>query len=200
MSSIEPQPPAGDAEGDSPASSRPSPRPARRRRERAPGAYLALALWQRFVVSAVVAIVLLVAMVLYVSHHNTNSDPTTNEAAQRQANSEAEVLVEQDQAPHAVALTPGVRPKTAMERAIDHRLASLIAAGGISGPLQRTACMRVNSAPGGLTSFRCSIIAGSVRYPFDGVVDRTDRRVTFCKADPPPAPGDSVPVSARCTL
>ncbi len=93
-----------------------------------------------------------------------------------------------------------MRPKTAIERAIDARLASLIAGGAISGPLQRTTCAQVNSAPGGLTSYRCSIIAGSVRYPFEGVVDRTDRRVTFCKDDPPPAPGDSVPVSARCTL
>ena len=146
------------------------------------------------------AVVLLVAMVLYVSHHNTNSNPTTNEATERQANSDAEVLVEQDQVPHVVALSPGVRPKTAMERAIDDRLASLIAGGGVSGPLQRTTCARVNSAPGGLTFFRCSILAGSVRYPFEGVVDRTDRRVTFCKHDPPPAPGDNVPVSARCTL
>ena len=192
MASGEPQPPADPSHS--------APGPARLRRERAPGAYLPLALWQRFVVSGAVAIVLLVAMVIYVSHHNTNSDPTTNQAAQRQANSEAEVLVEQDQAPHVVALSSGVQPKAAMERAIDARLASLIAGGGLSGPVQRTTCARVNSAPGGPTSFRCSIIAGSVRYPFEGVVDRTARRVTFCRHDPPPAPGDSVPVSARCTL
>jgi hypothetical protein len=188
----EPQPPAEPSPS--------SPGPARPRRERAPGAYLALALWQRYVVSGVVAIVLLIAMVLYVSHHNTNTNPTTNEATEHQANNDAEVLVEQDQAPRVVALSPGVAPKAAIQRAIDDRLASQIAGGGVSGPLQHTTCTRVNSAPGGLTSFRCSVIAGSVRYPFEGVVDRTDRRVTFCKHDPPPAPGDSVPVSARCTL
>src|SRR5262249_23491430 len=88
--------------GPAPAGTRDvSARSARRARPpRAPGAYLRLPLWQRFLLASMIAVVLLVAMVIYVDQNNTNSNPSLNEAAEVRANREAEILVRQDQAPH----------------------------------------------------------------------------------------------------
>ena len=67
--------------------------PGAARRERAPGAYLRLALWQRFALAGLIAVVLLVAMVIFIDHNNTNSNPSLNETAEVRANREAEILV-----------------------------------------------------------------------------------------------------------
>jgi hypothetical protein len=177
-----------------------SPSRQRSRRQRAPGAYLNLPLWARFALTIVITVTLLVAMVIYVNAHNTNSNPSLNEASQVRANREAEILVAQDQAPHTLSLADREKPAAALERAIRAQIASQIAAGAIDGPLQRATCRATASRLSGRTAFSCAVIAGSVTYPFLGVVDTTARRVTYCKRDPPPAPTDNVPVSARCTL
>jgi hypothetical protein len=177
--------------------SQPGQRP---RRPRAPGAYLALPLWARFAVTIVITLSLLAALVIYVSNNNTNSNPTLNEASEVRANREAEILVAEDQAPHTVRLAAGEEPAAAVEHVIRQRIASQIAAGAIDGPLQRTSCRPSGSRPGGRTAFSCEVVAGSVTYPFLGVVDTGVRSVTYCKRDPPPAPTDNVPLSRRCML
>jgi hypothetical protein len=184
------------------SSARPSPElppPGRKPRPpRAPGAYLRLRLWQRFVISIVVAVALLVAMIAFVTRHNTNSPTSTNDAAQVQANRDAEILIEQDQAPRSVRLNRGLAPVAAIERAIHTRIAQQIAAGAISGPLQPARCQASGPRAPGRRGFSCTVVAGSVSYPFLGVVDTAARRITFCKRDPPPVPSDNVPVSRRC--
>ena len=101
--------------------------PGAARRERAPGAYLRLALWQRFALAGLIAVVLLVAMVIFIDHNNTNSNPSLNETAEVRANREAEILVRQDQAPHTVRLVSGLAPAAALERVLHARMASQIA-------------------------------------------------------------------------
>lgn len=177
--------------------SQPPPRP---RRQRAPGAYLNLPLWARFALTIVITLALLGAMVIYVNANNTNSNPTLNEASEVRANREAEILVAEDQAPHTLALAHGEKPAIAIERAIRTRIGSQITAGAIDGPLQHTTCRPTGTRPGGRVAFSCAVVAGSVTYPFLGVVDTSAREVTYCKRDPPPAPTDNVPVSPRCTL
>lgn len=181
-----------------PSGSEPRAEP-RARRRRAPGAYLNLPLWQRFALTIGVAIALLVAMVIFVDHNNTNSNPTLNEASEVRANEEAEVLIEQDQAPHTLAVAAGAKPAAALERAIHARIAGSVATGAIDGPVQSARCQRTGSAPGRI-GFSCAVVAAHVTYPFVGVVDQAARRLTFCKRDPPPAPSDNVPVSGRCRL
>jgi hypothetical protein len=168
------------------------------RRERAPGAYLRLALWQRFALVGLIAVVLLVAMVIFIDHNNTNSNPSLNETAEVRANREAEILVRQDQAPHTVRLVSGVAPVAALERVLHARMASQIARGVIDGPLKAAKCSAHGTASGGHRPFSCTIVAGQVTYPFVGVVDASARRITYCKRDPPPTPSDNVPLSARC--
>ncbi len=143
---------------------------------------------------------LLAALVIYVNANNTNSNPSLNEASEVRANREAEILVAEDQAPHTLALASREKPAVAVERAIKARISSQITAGAIDGPLQHSTCRATATRPGGRTAFNCAVVAGSVTYPFLGVVDTTARTVTYCKRDPPPAPTDNVPVSPRCTL
>jgi hypothetical protein len=187
--------PVGASGGADP---RPAPSRGKVRRQRAPGAYLTLPLWQRFALAGVIAVVLLVAMVIFIDNNNTNSNPSLNEAGEVRANREAEILVKQDQAPHSIRLERGVAPAAALERALHARMAAQVADGVIDGPLRAAKCTATGAASGGRRPFSCTIVVGQVTYPFVGVVDVSARQVTYCKRDPPPAPSDNVPVSARC--
>jgi len=150
--------------------------------------------------SLLVAAAVLAAMVVFVNGHNTNSPSSTNEAAAVQANRDAEILVEQDQAPRTARLSAGLTPAAALGRAIEARMARQVAAGAIGGPLKRVRCRArgAGASAGTRTAFSCTAVAGDVTYPFLGVVDPAAHRITYCKRDPPPAPSDDVPVSRRC--
>ena len=184
------------ADGPSPPAA--APTPGRSRRVRAPGAYLALPLWSRFVLAAAIAVALVAAMVLFVEGNNTNTNPSLNEASEVQANREAETLVAQDQAPRVVRLTSGAAPAAALERAIHARMAAQVAGGAIAGPLKATRCRARGVATPGGRSYSCTVLAGGVIYPFLAVVDARAGRITYCKRDQPPVPSDSVPISRRC--
>lgn len=180
----------------------PDPPPSRRRgtrliQPRAPGAYLPFPLWLRFTLAGVLTVAALVALVLYVDHHNTDSPPSTNPAAEVQANREAEILVAQDQAPHVAGLPAGASPPAAMRMAVRGFVTRQIFLGSLGGPLRRVGCTAAGTRVA-RRGFRCSVSAGGVRYGFLGVVDLRARRVTYCKRDPPPAPSDNVAVSRRC--
>jgi hypothetical protein len=190
-----PHPDADPSESPPPLALRPL-RP--QRPPKAPGAYLRLPLWARFALAALIALSLVVALVLYVDRHNTNSPPSTNPAAEVSANHEAEILVAQDQAPHVVRLAPGLHAQAALTHAVRADMHGRISRGALEGPLQRARCQPTGPARGSRRAFSCNVLAGSVGYPFEGVVDLSTRQVTYCKRDPPPAPSDNVPVSPRC--
>ncbi|MGH3610673.1 MAG: hypothetical protein ACRDRD_21675 [Pseudonocardiaceae bacterium] len=155
-------------------------------------------MWQRFALSLFVAAALVVAMVLYVNGHNTDSPTSTNPAAAVQANRDAEILIAQDQAPHSGSLVRGQSPAAGLERSVHAQMAAQIKAGSIDGPLHRARCHPVKSTPGPRQAFSCSIVAAGVTYPFLGVVDTTERRITYCKLDQPPVASHDIPVSAGC--
>lgn len=167
-------------------------------RRRAPGAYLAAPLWLRFTLALLIATALLVAMVLFVSTHNTDFNPRTNLAVAARANRDAEILVAQDQAPRGAVLPPGITPGAGLERAIHRRLSAQVRQGGISGPLTAAHCRSAGPAAGARRAFRCTIESGGVIYPYLGVVATNTRRITFCKRDPPPVASDSIPISPLC--
>lgn len=137
-------------------------------------------------------------MVLFVSAHNSDSNPQTNLAAAAQANRDAEILIAQDQAPRRGVLPRGITPAVGLERAIHRRLSAQVRQGGISGPLTAAHCHPVGPAAATRRAFRCTIESGGVVYPYLGVVAINARRVTFCKRDPPPVASDSVPISPLC--
>jgi hypothetical protein len=150
--------------------------------------------------AAVIAIALAGAMVIYVDHHNTNSNPSLNVASEVRANKESEILVAQDQAPLTLRLQAGVKPARQLEHAIHTRMASQVANGAIPGPLEAARCRPSGAPNGGRHPFSCVIVSDRVTYPFVGVADPATHTLTYCKRDPPPAPTDNVPVSSRCRV
>jgi hypothetical protein len=192
-----PSPTSGPAEP--PARERPAARPPRAPAQRAPGAYLRLALWQRFVLSLGIAAVLIVALVIYVSHHNTDAVPVNDSASSElQANREAAILERQDQAPHVVRLRAGETPARGLATAVRAEVGRQVSRGSLEGPVTRARCTPARSSGPARLGFDCRVIAVQVSYPFLGVVDARTRRITFCKRDAPPAPSVNVPVSRRC--
>jgi hypothetical protein len=146
----------------------------------------------------VIAVAALAALVLYVSHHNTDSPPSSNPAASVAANREAEILVSQDQTPHSGHIPAGLTPPVAMTAAVRADLERRITTGNIDGPLQRLRCHGLTTTSSTRLAFSCTALAASVGYQFLGVVNRSTHEITYCKRDPPPAPSDNVPVSPRC--
>jgi hypothetical protein len=182
----------------SPASDTPPRPPAPGTGGRVPGALLNRPLWQRFVIATVVAVVLLAAMVVWVSGHNTDSPPASQQHLSARANREAEIIVEQDQAPHTARLPSGGADAAGLARLLHARVAAQVARGAISGPLRAGECRPTGFGSRTGRGFTCSVESGSVFYPFLGVVNTVTGRVTYCKRDPPPVPSDYVPVSRRC--
>ena len=178
--------------------SRPEHNPRRGRRERAPGAYLPLTLWARFALAGGIAIVLMVAMVLFVSHNNTDSNPITNFAGPTRANQDAKVLIAQDQAPRRARLTGRANPSIGLARVVRARIGTLVAAGSVPGPLGAARCHPVGATTGPRLAFICTVESAGVAYPFAGVVETTVGRITYCKRDPPPVDAGTVPVSPLC--
>lgn len=186
-----------DRLSSTPSSSSATP-PAATRRQRAPGAYLNLALWQRFTLAFVVATALMVAMIVFVSQNNTNFNPSTNLAQSDRANRDSEILIAQDQAPRRARLPRGVAPAAGLAEAIHAQLAAQVRQGGISGPLTAAHCHAAGRVTGPRRAFACTGQSGGVVYPFAGVVEPNRRRITFCKRDPPPVASETVLLSPLC--
>ena len=162
-------------------------------------AHLRPPLWARWVLSIGIGLILLLALILFVEHNNTDSEATQNPAAVERANREAAAVVAEDQAPHVAAVAAAEGAGHALAKAVHADMTSLINRGVLEGPLGRTWCAR-SGAAGGRQAFRCTAVAGGLNYAFVGVVDARARRLTYCKRDAPPAPSVNVPVSPRCRL
>jgi hypothetical protein len=153
----------------------------------------------QFALSFAVAVMLLIALIVFVEDHNTTaSQPLVNRSAEAEQNREAEIVVGQDQAPHLARIPAGVSARVAITRAVAAYMERQFRLGTISGTLQRTACRAAGRGTRERTAFRCAAVAANVTYPFLGVVDGRARRVVYCKRDAPPVPGMNIPVSHRC--
>jgi hypothetical protein len=154
--------------------------------------------WARWTLSLGVATLLSGALVLFVSHHNDNRLAAESPKAAERANREAEIVVSEDQAPHAMTLR-GRASRAAVTGAIRHDMTVRISEGQAAGPLQRVGCT-TTARRGRQAGYRCRAIAAGVGYPYQAVLDRSTRRLTFCKHDTPPVPSMNIPVSHRCRL
>jgi hypothetical protein len=169
----------------------PAPRP----RPRPPE----LPLWAKWALSLLVGACLLVALILFVDRHNTDSTPgyPVSAKAAQEANREATVLEEQDQAPRVLVAAPVAAPANALARAVHVVMAQRIATNLAGPPLKRASC-RATATRGELHGYACSVLSGGVYYDFVGVIVPRTRTITLCKRDPPPVPSENVPVSRRC--
>jgi hypothetical protein len=155
-------------------------------------------MWAKFAVSLGVAAILLVALIIFVSHNNTDSNRTLTPSEQAKVNKEADLVVASDQAPRVVRLKPGESPHAGFVRTVHVTMSSLVNRGIVDGPLQRVRCTRHGGGAGDL-GFSCVATANDVNYDFVGVVDTSAHQVTYCKRDEPPVPTQNIPVSPRCT-
>jgi len=156
-------------------------------------------LWARWVLSFAVAIVALVALIVFVDRHNNDNLATQSPKAVARANREAEIVVAQDQAPHVLALRSVSDPRAAFTRAVRNDMNYRINRGIIDGNLDHVRCSR-NGRRGGTLSFNCVATADQVNYQYMGVVHLAARQLIYCKRDAPPVPSMNIPVSSRCDL
>jgi hypothetical protein len=155
-------------------------------------------MWARWALSLGVAVLLVIALILFVSHHNDNLLAHESPKQAERANRLAEIVVSQDQAPHRVTLAAGAS-RAAVTHAIRHDMTLRIAKGQAGAPLQRVDCATVGTRASD-TGYRCRATAAGVGYPYQAVLDRRTRTLTFCKHDAPPVPSMNIPVSPRCRL
>jgi hypothetical protein len=155
-------------------------------------------MWARFALSLSVGVILLVALIVFVEHNNTDSNRTLTPAEQAKVNQEAERVVAADQAPRVVRLTGADSPRAGFVRTVRATMSGLVKKGLIDGPLQRVRCTR-HGGVAGRPAFSCVGTANDVNYDFVGVVDTNARQLTYCKRDEPPVPSQDIPVSPRCT-
>jgi hypothetical protein len=155
-------------------------------------------LWLRYVLAVTAAAAVLVALVMAENSGNGAAPARENPAAEAEANRESQIVVAQDQAPHAAPLAHRLRPQLAIERAIAADASDRIRHNDMTGPLRRVRCARSGSKRSARQAFSCQAFAGDLRYPFLGVVDLRAGRVIWWKRDPPPAPGFGVATSPPC--
>jgi hypothetical protein len=153
-------------------------------------------MWAKWVLSFGVGAILLIALIIYVDNHNTDSPPSNNLAAQTRANHEAELVVERDQTPHVIRLARGTSGHAGMVRAVRATMSALVAKGLIDGPLQHVRC--ASHPAGDRLGLSCVATAAEVNYDFVGVASLPAYRLTYCKRDEPPVPSMNIPVSPRC--
>lgn len=157
-------------------------------------------LWARWLLTIFAFAVLSLAVVVFVhAHSEGTSAPTKSEReAEVEANREGNVVIEEDQAPHAARLAAGVATLTALERAISGDARGRIKAGNLTAPFQSVHC-EAKGPTGTNRAFRCTVHTAGVAYPYLAVLNERTRELTWCKVDPPPVSGSpEVPVSSRC--
>lgn len=158
-----------------------------------------LSLRARWALSVGVAVVLLVALIVYVGAHNTDAPrgQPISPHAQAEAALEAIALAEQEQAPHRSRVPARLAPARALPAVVTATMRGLIDSGQADPPLGRVGCTPDGGA-GPRRAFRCRALSANVYYDFQGVLDGAARAVTLCRVQPPPYPARSVPVSRRC--
>ena len=140
-----------------------------------------------------------IALVRFV-HHETNDTPAEASVNSPNAiveqNREDTIIVSGQQAPHVSKLAAGVSAGVGIHAAVERYVRYEVGRGFMAGPLRSSSC----HAAGGTSSrqlFRCSVSAGDLIYPFEGVVSAGV--ITYCQRVAPPVPSLKVPVSKRCT-
>jgi hypothetical protein len=155
-------------------------------------------MWAKFVVSLAVGLGLLVALIIFVNHNNTDANQTLTPAEQAKVNKEAERVVAADQAPQVVTIARGETPHAGIVRTIRATMGSLVNKGVVDGPLQRVRCTS-HGGQAGRPAFGCVATAADENYDFFGVVDVSARQLTYCRREPPPVPSEKIPLSPACT-
>lgn len=158
-------------------------------------------IWARWALAIAVAVA--VAGGVVIATERAGPENATSEAgAEAEANRLADVAITEDEAPHVAALVAGSEPAPALERAIAGDIRQRIGAGQLTGPLEGVTCAATGAHAGSGEEYRCTVRSAGISYPFQAVVDRQDRQLTWCKIDQPATAdaGPEVPISPRCRV
>jgi hypothetical protein len=156
-------------------------------------------LWARWLLTILAFVVLILVGRGFVHDSEGASGPTNAErTAEVEANREGDIVVEEDQAPHAATLRAGVPRRLAIEDAIAADARDRVQSGELSGPLQSVRCATAGSPSGGRQAFHCTVRSSDIAYRFLAVFDAQTHQLTWCKVDPPANGATAIPVSARC--
>ncbi len=157
-------------------------------------------LWARWALGLVIAVAAIATVVIAI--HRAGPEANTSEAgAEAEVNRISDLAITEDQAPHSANLPAGATPVPALTLAISTDVRQRIAGGKLTGPLQHISCHasgRTTSA--GHAPYTCTVRSAGITYPFLAVLDTRQRRLTWCKVDPPPVAnvGPEVPLSPSC--
>jgi hypothetical protein len=157
------------------------------------------ALWMRWAISLIVGVAVIVALVAFVDHNNSNSEAKGSTKSLEREYKYAQVVIGAEQAPHTVAVARGRSVKLAFVAVVRANMRHRIKTGNVSGRLQKVRC-RASGSQAGRFAYSCVAEAGNVNYPYVGVFTKASKHVTYCQRDAPPIPTEQIPVSARCTL
>lgn len=154
-------------------------------------------LWVRWVLSLAVAAAVLVALVRFVSTHNTVTLAEQSPQALARQHRQDDILTAQDQAPHVVALPASARRWKFVHGVVVADMNSKIQRALIGGTLQHVVCRKAGGR-GARLGFTCVATAADVNYNYVGVIQRHTHRLVWCRKDAPPVPNQPVPLSRRC--
>lgn len=153
----------------------------------------------RWVVCLIVGAVLVLLLVAFVNHHNSNGEVTVSRAKLRQEAAQDTIIVQQEQAPHVVRVTSAAGAQTALVLQVRRLMQRQVTAALLPGPLQRVRCWE-HARHGSLVGFHCSAQAADISYPFVAVYTPSAHRAVFCKKVYAPVASENIPVSPRCRL
>jgi hypothetical protein len=160
----------------------------------------ALPLWGRWVITIAGYAIVIGVIVFLVSGGSSSGVSTQSEVkAEAQANREADLVIEEEQAPRVAPLSSHTAVPAALMAAITKDVNARIAASQLTGPLQHVRCAPSGASHAGRAPFRCTVTTANIVYPFDAIAELRARQLTWCKVEPPPTTGSGeVPVSPRC--
>lgn len=157
--------------------------------------------WLQWALPFGVAIIAVVALVVFV-HHQTDDTPgeasVNSPSAIVAQNKEADALMKQEQAPRIAKTVKGASPAASLKIAIAAWLNHQISVGTYGGPLTSESCTPKGGTPA-REAFECKMITANVIYPFYGVVDPSLGSVTYCQQVTSPVIGTpSLNLSSAC--
>jgi hypothetical protein len=154
--------------------------------------YRALPVWLQWALPFGIAILAVVALVVFV-HHQTDDTPSeapvNSPSAIVAQNKEADGVMRQEEAPQFATLKPGVKPADGLKTAIATWIDREIKLGQYGGPLTKESCTPTAGSTAARAAFKCWMVTANVRYPFYGVVTPATGKITYCQKVTPPVFG-----------
>jgi hypothetical protein len=153
----------------------------------------------RWGVSLLIGVVLIVALVRFVTHNNGNGEAHLSRAGLASEAKQDAIVVGQDQAPKVVHIRSARSARSSLVAGVRADMNHRIYTNNVAGPLQWVRCGR-SGADGAKIGYHCIAKADDINYPFLAVITPARHTAVFCKKDYPPVPSETIPVSRRCLL